>query len=170
MAVSITNYYIGTGIISWQPLGVTGYNDLGNAPVFEFDPKNTPIAHYSSRLGVKFKDDQRIIAIEPEVNFTLDEHTQSNLALNLLGSTVASVVNIMDIGDVRGSLRFVGANRVGPQKTIVLPNVVLTPTSKLSFIDASKYGEIMFMGFVLGDPLSGSFGTIADTSPGGPHL
>lgn len=160
----IRNYYIGTGIVYFQRLGAQSYTDLGNAPVFEFDPKNTRVQHYSSRLSHKFKDDERIISAEPEVSFTLDEYNQFNLSLALSGTLVGNQVNLMDDLDVRGSIKFVGGNRVGPQKTIILPSVLLTPTSKYGFIDASRYAEMMFVGVVLGDPVTGSFGSIVDSN------
>lgn len=158
---SITNYYIGTGVVTWTPAGGAAV-DLGNCPKFEFDPKVTSIAHYSSRLGHKFKDDQRITVMEPEVMFTLDEWTQANLALALIGSTSGATVNIMDSFDLRGALAFTGANAVGPKKLITLPLVVLIPTGKMEFINAGAYGEIELTAQVLGAASTGSFGTIVD--------
>lgn len=162
MAASITNYYIGTGVVTWTPLGSNTPVDLGNCPKFEFDPKVQTLAHYSSRLGRKMKDDSRIIVMEPEITLTLDEWTQENLAMMLIGSQNGNTVNIMDQFDVRGQLAFTGANGVGPKKQIILPLVMLTPTGKLEFINAGAYGEIEIMGQVLGNPTSGSFGTIQD--------
>lgn len=159
-AASITNYYIGTGILTWTPAGSNTPVDLGNCPKFEFDPKVTMIAHYSSRLGRKAKDDQRITVMEPEVTLTLDEWTQENLAMALIGSQNGNTVNIMDLTDVRGSLVFTGANAVGPKKQVTLPLVMFTPTGKLEFINAGAYGEIELMGQVLQS--AGSFGTIID--------
>lgn len=158
---SILNYYIGKGVISWQPVGGGSYRDLGNCPRFEFDPKVTRLAHYSARLGTKFKDDERITVKEPEVTLLLDEWTQDNLALALIGSMVGSTVNIFDQADVRGSLKFVGSNDVGPKKIIILPTVVLTPNGRLNLIE-DGYGQIELSGPVLGDPGTGSFGTIED--------
>ena len=161
-AASITNYYIGTGVVTFTPAGSSTPVDLGNCPKFEFDPKVTTIAHYSSRLGRKMKDDQRITVMEPTVMLTLDEWTQENLALMLVGSQNGNTVNIMDQFDVRGALTFTGANAIGPKKKIILPLVMLTPAGKLELINAGAYGEIELTGDVLGDPVSGSFGTIQD--------
>jgi hypothetical protein len=161
-AASISNYYIGTGVVTWTPLGSNTPVDLGNCPKFEFDPKNQAIAHYSSRLGRKFKDDHRIVAMEPSITLTLDEWTQENLALALVGSQNGNQVNLMDLADIRGQLVFTGANSVGPKKKITLPLVVLIPAGKMELINAGQYGEIEITGEVLGDPTTGSFGNIID--------
>lgn len=162
---SITNYYVGSGIVTWTPLGSSTAVDLGNCPKFEFDPKVNMMKHKSSRLGRRFTDDVRIIDGDPEVAITLDEWTQENLAMLLIGSQVGNTVNIMDQVDLRGQLVFIGANLVGPKKQITLPLVVLTPTGKLEFINAGQYGEIEILGQVLGNPNTGSFGTIIDLGP-----
>lgn len=159
---NIVNYYIGTGVVTWTPQGSAQAVDLGNCPRFEFTPKVTTISHYSSRLGRKFKDDMRITVMEPTVAFTLDEWNQANLALLLIGSQSGQTVNLMDLADVRGQLVFTGANLVGPKKQITLPLVVLSPSGKLDMINAGAYGEIEIMGECLGNPTTGSFGTIVD--------
>lgn len=162
MAASITNYYIGTGVVTWTPLGSNTAVDLGNCPKFEFDPKATVLPHYSSRLGRKFKDDSRITVMEPSVAFTLDEWTQENLALALIGSQNGNQVNLMDLSDIRGTLVFTGANGVGPKKLITLPLVQIVPSGKLEFINAGAWGEIEIVGEILGNAGTGSFGTIVD--------
>jgi hypothetical protein len=66
-------------------------------------------------------------------------------------------VDIFSLPEVDGSLRFVGTNDVGPQCTMDLPVVSLSPTGNVSMI-ADAWGTLEFVGDVTAP--NGSFGTL----------
>lgn len=157
---NVLNYYVGKGTVVFTPDG-GGPLTLGNAPKFEFDPKNTRLPHYSSQVGIKFKDFEVVQVKEPEFTLMLDEWTLDNLSIALMGSLSGSTMQIMDQAQVSGQLVFTGTNLVGPKKRVTLPKMAIFPTGKLGFID-DGYGQIEIVGPVYGDPNTGSFGTIED--------
>lgn len=158
---NILNYRVGKGVPSWQPIGTTGFNDLGNSARIEFTPRATPLAHWSHRKGTRFKDDAIVVTKEGELLLTLDEWSYLNLELALLGSRSGNTVNILDLSNLKGTLQFVDAQDVGPRKIWTFPTVILFPNAKLDLI-SNEYGEIELQGQVMGDPTTGSFGTVAD--------
>jgi hypothetical protein len=157
------NYYIGRGVASWTPLGGTK-RDLGNAPVFQLKPAIKNLDHFSSRQGTKLKD--RSVAIEANMTLImkLDEWTEDNLVLALMGDVAGGNINIMSQSEVTGQIDFQGTNLVGAKCTIVLPLCNLTPTGTIDFISADKFGELEITADVLqADPAVVSFGTLTWT-------
>lgn len=75
-----------------------------------------------------------------------------------------ATMEILQSNQITGTLQFVGSNSVGPQLTITLTNVLITPSKALGLI-ADKWGEITLDGEVLVDIATGSFGQI--TTPDG---
>lgn len=80
-----SQYYVGKGIVSVQIMaGLTpdiAYVDIGNVPVFEFEPTVETLPHFSSRYGVRAKDLEIITSKAAAVNITMDEFTARNLQL-----------------------------------------------------------------------------------------
>jgi hypothetical protein len=89
-APNIENYTIGKGILyvdlSQTFSGSTGWVDLGNVNKIEFAIKVTKLDHFSSRSGVKTKDQSIITERSATIAFTMDEFTAQNLALAVMGS------------------------------------------------------------------------------------
>ena len=83
-------YYIGKGIVSIQLEGESTFRDIGNVPVFEFEPDITTLAHYSSRYGVRSKDLEVVQEMSANLNLTLDEWTHANLLLAFMGEAVVA--------------------------------------------------------------------------------
>lgn len=81
-------YYIGKGIVSIQLEDDVAYRDLGNVPVFEFEPDITTLPHYSARYGVRSKDLEVVQEMSANLNLTLDEWTYENLMLAFMGDPV----------------------------------------------------------------------------------
>ena len=158
---NILNYLVGKGVCTWQPQGSGTVYDLGNSPRFEVTPKVQKLDHWSHRLGTRFKDLAVALTKEAEIVITLDEFSYENLSLAFMGSISGTTVNILDLANLQGQLVFTGTNNVGPRKLITLPNVVMFPNGKVDFI-SNEWGEIELQGELLGDPVSGSFGTIVD--------
>lgn len=81
----VTTYYIGKGVVSWQPAGTQGFRDIGNVGTFEFTPEVKRLDHYSSRLGIKTKDKTVVQEKSAKVKLIMDEWTYPNLLLVLMG-------------------------------------------------------------------------------------
>ncbi len=140
---NIDNYYVGKGILSFQ-LNSTGlFVDMGNCPKFEFTPKATKLDHFSSRLGTRIKDDTIITTVEGTLNMVLDEWTPENLSLALLGTVLSGEDQFIFAAPsgVRGAIKFLGTNAVGPQLEIVFGNCLFIPTKALSLI-GDAWGQI----------------------------
>jgi len=87
------NYTLGKGTISFNRDidGVyQGYRDLGNAPSLTLSIDISKLDHFSSRSGVKSKDKSIILEVTPTLGFTIDEITDKNFAMSLLGVTSES--------------------------------------------------------------------------------
>lgn len=167
-APSINNYYIGKGVLFWTPEGGT-QRDLGNVPEFEFTPEVERLNHFSSRQGVRAKDRSVIVERSASVRLVMEEWSLLNLAMALMGDTPVTNAttgitsfNLLARSEVRGALRFEGANAVGPQITIALPSVSFTPSSSINPI-TDEWGGLEVNGEVMA--VNGSFGTIEHREP-----
>jgi hypothetical protein len=88
-APNTSNYSIGKGILyidlSQTFSGKTGWIDLGNVTAIDFAIKVTKLDHFSSRSGVKTKDQSVITERAATISFTMDELTAQNLSLAVMG-------------------------------------------------------------------------------------
>ena len=166
-APHIDNYYIGKGKVFWTPEGGVE-RDLGNIPEFEFTPELEKLAHYSSRSGVRTKDREVVVEKSATLRLVLEEWSLDNLVMALMGSTPAANIdgnqefNLLAVDEVRGRIRFEGANSVGPQVTITLPLVAFTPSSSINPI-SDEWGSLEVSGDVLVS--GGVLGTIVHKEP-----
>jgi hypothetical protein len=172
---NIGNYYIGRGLVSIQLLGESQYTPCGNSPQFEFMAKVTSLDHFSSMTGVKVKDFTAVTEISGSLTMVLEEFTARNMGFALLGlpsgqgSPLAESETIDIFADpvIYGSVKFVGANDVGPIWTTIFPLVSLKPSKAIAFI-GNTYGTLDLLGDVLYDRLVGGFGTATATMPRSP--
>ena len=173
---NIGNYYIGRGAVSIQMLGESAFVPCGNSPQFEFQAKVTQLDHYSSMTGVKVKDFTAVTEISGSLTMVLEEFTARNMGFALLGLPINSggspleeieTIDIFADPVIYASVKFVGANDVGPQWTTTFPLVSLKPSKAIAFI-GNAYGTIDLMGDVLYDRLSGGFGTAVASLPASP--
>jgi len=169
------NYFLGKGIVKWQPTAGGGFRDLGNTPMFETTPVPTRLPHYNSRQGVQRLDENPVSRVTMTCKFHLEEITPENLALALLGSQQAGppiTVNVMDIGVVSGWLRMIGTNNVGDMKQVDLPSVTLAPSAGFQWI-SEAWGLLEITAEVLASAVTpgpggltmmtvGSFGVITN--------
>jgi hypothetical protein len=163
---SILNYFIGTGILSWQAGGAGAFRDLGNAPSFRMKPTLTKIEHNSSRDGSRSVDRTLISGQKIEVTIELEEITPANLAMAFLGeqsqnSAGQTVVSLFTQSSVQGKLRFVGTNNVGTRYEVELTSVEFTPDSEFDWI-SEEITSITLVGIATN--VTGSFGTITETA------
>lgn len=82
---NVANYYVGKGVVSWEPQGGGAFQDLGNVSKFEFQPEVKTLDHYSSRFGTKIKDLAIVLEKSAKVSLTMDEFTLANLQIALMG-------------------------------------------------------------------------------------
>ena len=166
-APSIDNYYIGKGRVFWTPeAGVE--RDLGNVPEFEFTPELEKLAHYSSRSGVRTKDREVVIEKSATLRIVMEEWSLENLRMALMGGAAADDgsgnmrFDLLSESEIRGAIRFEGANSVGPQIDISLPLVSFTPASSITPI-GDEWGGLEVTGEVLA--VAGAFGTVTHKEP-----
>jgi hypothetical protein len=84
----VSQYYVGKGIVSVRRLTApidAAYVDAGDVSLFEFIPAITTLQHYSSRHGVRVKDQEVIREMAATVEMTMSEFTYRNLNLALMG-------------------------------------------------------------------------------------
>jgi hypothetical protein len=72
---------------------------------------------------------------------------------------------ILQSGQLQVGVQFIGANSVGPQLTMTLPRVLITPAASLNMIH-DEWGQLTLDGEVLVDITTGSFGTIVHPDSG----
>lgn len=167
---NVLNYYIGKGIISFRKSGDSDFRDVGNATVFEFAPNITQLDHFSSRTGVKTKDQVVVTEKAATLNITLEEWTIDNLRLALLGGPVDpnssgnSAFSIFAATKIAGEMRFIGTNDIGPRIQIDLPNVEFIPGKSINPI-SEGWGALEIVGNVLADT-NGNFGTVEQLTDG----
>lgn len=160
MAASVSNYFIGKGVLSFTPTGGEK-RDLGNVPEFEITPELEELPHNSSRAGVRSEDRSIVIEKRATVRVVLEEWTPENLGLALLADpVVAQGITTLDIfsnNAIDGALEFIGSNEIGSRYKVELPKVSFIPSGSLGFI-TDEWGQIELNGKVLLD--AGSFGTV----------
>lgn len=87
------NYTLGKGTVAFNRKvsgSYTGYRDLGNAPSLTMNVDISNLDHYSSRSGLRSKDKTVVQEVTPVLNFGLDEITDKNFAMSLLGLETSS--------------------------------------------------------------------------------
>jgi len=87
---TIEAYYVGTGLLDWQPEGGTTFSPLGNCNQFEFTPQIQRLDHWSHMTGIRSKDFSPIVQQSGTVRLRLDEFTAKNLAMYLLDSSLVT--------------------------------------------------------------------------------
>lgn len=84
---AITNYYIGTGVVSFAPAATpTTFADLGNVDLFELTPTIVRLDHWNHRVGIRRKDFAPITEQSWVCRFTMDEFAFKNLQMALLAT------------------------------------------------------------------------------------
>ena len=81
---NVLNYYVGTGIVSWQGAGDTTFVELGNCNQFEFEQTVERLDHFQHMTGIRSLDYSPIVQQNATVRLQLDEWTVPNLQMYLL--------------------------------------------------------------------------------------
>jgi hypothetical protein len=160
---NVENYYIGKGKVEIKLPGDADYVDIGNVPEFEYTPNLTKLDHFSSRAGTRSKDKSVVTEKAATIRIVMEEWTARNLSMALMGAVdnsqpTAVTVDIFSLNSITASVRFTGANDVGPKWTFEFPNVEFTPTSSINPI-SDEWGQIEVTGDILFDDGTQSWGT-----------
>ena len=131
-------YTIGKGILYIKEFGASDndYADMGNAPNAEIEPIIERLPHYSSRSGYRTKDKNPTISTEYNLNITLDEISQANLAKFLMGSLSTDLITIsaLQMADQEYSIKFIEDNPIGLNKIWFFHRLTISPNGAMSLI------------------------------------
>jgi len=158
---STDNYWIGKGYAKFMLDGTSEYVHLGNAPEIEYTPNIDFLDHFSSMVGVRSKDKRVAREQGATVRVVLEEMTQDNLGLLLMGPVTDpvapatySTIGIMSFSEIKGALRLVGQGDEGPRVQWEFPLVSLTPSGSINII-SEEWGNFEISFEVLRDPTLG---------------
>jgi len=163
---NVDNYFIGKGVVKFKPDGETEYVHLGNAPEVEWSPALDILDHFSSMQGIRAKDRKVVREKSATVRVVMEELTPQNLALALMGgltsptapATEPYTIDIYSLTEIKGALRFVGQNDIGPRVQYDWPLVSITPTGSINLI-SDEWASMEITADVLIDVTTGKFGT-----------
>lgn len=162
-AADIDNTFIGKGIVKIKLTGEAVYRDIGEVPEFEFSTNITKLDYFSSRSGVRKKVRTVVTEKSATLRIMMSESTFENLALALMGagsaedSPAADQIGILSEDEVRGAVRFVGTNSVGPKIQLDFPDVSFAPSGSFNPI-SDEWGSLEVTAEVLANT-AGSYGT-----------
>jgi hypothetical protein len=142
-------YTLGRGELLFSPFAAgtqneTGFDDLGNVPEFNLSREIEMLDHFSSREGIRNKDQSVLTQNMMTGNFTADEIRRQNLAYFLGGSaslqTVSSGTAVVTlIPDATPGRRYqLGATTANPMGVRDVSNVVVTNTTTSATISATN--------------------------------
>jgi len=163
---NVDNYWIGKGIVKFQPSGTSSFVHLGNAPEVEYTPGIDVLDHFSSMVGVRSKDRKVVREKSATIRVVLEEMTPDNLGLAFMGgvtdptapATEPYTIDIFSLSEITGSLRFIGQNDIGPKIQVDFPNVSIVPTGSINLI-SEEWASVEITADVLVDNTTGKFGT-----------
>ena len=140
MAHNVSNYTIGKGVLyvaEWSgttPPSEGDYVDIGNCPRMEVEPKVEKLPHYSSRSEFKQKDLDPVIQTECTITFDLDEVSDHNLNMFVMGTRSGStILGLQDTSNTY-AVKFVENNPVGKNRTHRFWKCSISPASAMPLI------------------------------------
>jgi hypothetical protein len=148
------NLQVGKGIVSFKPVGQPQFIDLGNVPELEYEPTIERLDHFTSRAGIRTKDKSVVIERGGTLRVLMEEITAFNLSMLLMG-TVGNAgpngepsVDIFTADTLRGELKYVATNDVGPRWNLHFYNVEFAPSGSFNPI-SDEWNNIEVTGEVL---------------------
>jgi hypothetical protein len=153
IAPDADNYQVGKGIVSFKPDGAADYIDLGNVAELEYTPNIEKLDHYSSRAGTRTKDKSIVQTRSGSLRILMEELTAQNLSMLLMGTIDDAAVggptiHIMAQDSIRGEVKFVATNDVGPRWDLQFHNVEFSPSGSFNPI-SDEWNQIEVTGEVL---------------------
>lgn len=170
---NVENYVVGKGKVYFRPEGATGdvldYR-VGNVTEFELSPTIETLDHFDQQSGVRSKDKSVVLEKGMTARMIMEEWTPSNLSMFLLGTpddtNIDNVtIDIFSQNSLKGHLRYVGENEIGPRWTFDLPAVEFKPEGSLNPI-SDEWAGIEVTGEILRQ--AGTFGTASADFSGNP--
>ena len=135
---NVQNYAVGKGVVSWttDPNGTVSptWVDLGNISSFQLQMNAKTLEHFTSRQGVKSRDQLIPYEFTGTLKFKIEEIIPANIAMAFMGTVASDVVQGMTLATLLGQIQFVGNNSIGHNYTWVFPSVSLMPASQLELI------------------------------------
>jgi hypothetical protein len=151
------NYQIAKAEVYFTPKGadpVTGRRHVGNVPEATFAVEVEKLDHFSSMAGIRKKDFSATLGVTATLTLNLEEMTEDNLKLALLGGASEdntdgeNTFNIGEVESTTGRVEVIGTNDVGPKWSYDFHEVTLTPSDAVSFI-GDEYSALVLEGDVL---------------------
>ncbi|MBB5985932.1 hypothetical protein [Sphingobium lignivorans] len=131
MSTHNDNLTLGRGQLWFKKDGMSGFRFLGNAPAFNINVTSEKLPHYRSTRGIREKDRDIVVQTNRTSTLQLEDISEENLALYLLGSTseiaqTSATAQSETFTDVNlGGLYQVGATTANPTGIRKLSNFVL---------------------------------------------
>ena len=153
IAPDVDNYAVGKGIVSFKPEGAADYIDLGNVAELQYTPTVEKLDHYSNRAGTRTKDKSIVQTRSGTLRILMEELTAQNLSMLLMGTIDEEAVGgptieIMSKDSIRGEVKFVATNDVGPRWDLQFYNVEFSPSGSFNPI-SDEWNQIVVTGEVL---------------------
>jgi hypothetical protein len=165
-APNVDNYFIGKGVVKFKPDGTSEFVHLGNCPEVEWTPNLDVLDHFSSMVGIRAKDRKVVREKSATVRIVMEELTPDNLGLALMGgvtdptapATEPFTIDIYSLTEIKGALRFIGQNDIGPKVQYDWPLVSIIPSGSINLI-SDEWASMEITADVLVDVDTGKFGT-----------
>lgn len=157
MANHDDNLTLGRGEVWFRTDGRSAYRFLGNAPAFSVNVSSDKLPHYRSTRGIREKDRDIVTQTNRTSTIQLEDISEENLALYLLGNTAVlaqtSATAITEaFTDVNlGGLYQVGATDLNPTGVRALANFILKKDSVALVVDVDYEVDLERGTFVLLD-------------------
>jgi hypothetical protein len=161
------NLMVGKGFILFKPTGASAFYDVGNVPSFTFTPAVETLEHFSSREGVKLKDQTFVLTKGGEITMDMEEITAKNLAMLMLGTAndtnpETTTVDIFSQTSLTGELRYYATNEIGPRWYATFNKVTFNPSGEFSPI-SDEIAVLSVTGSV--EAVNGDFGVLTLKPP-----
>ena len=100
MPEASTNHYtVNKAVLLFQPEGGSGWEDLGNGPKAEVSEEVELLEHFSSRSGLKLRDQVVNNSLKAMAAISLDEMTIENLKKYFFGNDITSTAQAAATGE-----------------------------------------------------------------------
>lgn len=165
---NVENLSLFKGIIKYMKRGEASYRDIGECLAFTTTMTVQTLEYQSRRHSTRIPVKTVNLGKTLTLALTMSEWSQLNMEMWAMGTGTGSPV-VTPIGtdaEVRGAIRFIGANTIGVTYQVDLYDVSVRPNGALAWLADADWSEMVLEGTVNADPVSGKFGDIQEISPG----
>lgn len=154
----VENLSVFTGKVTFDLNDMASPRDLGEAQLFKLTPALTKLDYFSKRNGSKKKVKSVITEQAVTLNMELNEMTDTNLAMALMGTSVGGTFGLLSQSEIVGTIVFDGTNNVG-NLVHWEGRVSISPKDGIDFL-GDGWGVITIEAEVLADESTGEFGVM----------